>query len=87
MFYIEGVEAVSGVFLLLGLGMFLGILILIFEHLFYKYSLPILRRKPRDSIWKSRNIMFFSQVNHCVNCFDSNKFDKVSELFVSVCLC
>lgn len=57
-----GVAAVAGVFILLGLGMAVGILILVVEHLFYRYTLPILRHKPKGTIWKSRNIMFFSQV-------------------------
>lgn len=59
-----GVAAVAGVFILLGLGMLIGVLILVVEHLFYRYTLPILRHKPKGTIWKSRNIMFFSQVSH-----------------------
>ncbi|XP_065092056.1 uncharacterized protein LOC135712892 isoform X3 [Ochlerotatus camptorhynchus] len=66
-----GVAAVAGVFLLLGLGMILGLLILIFEHLFYKYMLPILRHQPKDTIWRSRNIMFFSQkLYRFINCVE-----------------
>lgn len=57
-----GVAAVAGVYLMLGLGMILGILILIFEHMFFKYYLPILRTRPKGSVWRSRNVMFFSQV-------------------------
>lgn len=59
----SGVAAVAGVFCLLGLGMVMGILILIVEHWFYKHALPILRLKPKGTIWKSRNVMFFSQVS------------------------
>lgn len=58
-----GVTAVTGVFILLGVGIFLGFLILLVEHLFYRYTLPILRHKPKGTIWRSRNIMFFSQVS------------------------
>ncbi|XP_037926578.1 uncharacterized protein LOC119661346 isoform X2 [Hermetia illucens] len=66
-----GVAAVAGVFLLLGLGIVLGLLILIFEHLFYKYTLPILRHKPKGTVWKSRNIMFFSQkLYRFINCVE-----------------
>ncbi|XP_029728977.2 uncharacterized protein LOC109415021 isoform X2 [Aedes albopictus] len=66
-----GVAAVAGVFLLLGLGMILGLLILIFEHLFYKYTLPILRHQPKNTIWRSRNIMFFSQkLYRFINCVE-----------------
>jgi glutamate receptor ionotropic, NMDA 3A len=65
------VAAVAGVFCLLGLGMVLGILILIFEHLFYKYTLPILRHKPKGTVWRSRNIMFFSQkLYRFINCVE-----------------
>lgn len=66
-----GVAAVTGVFLLLGMGMIVGCLILIMEHLFYKYTLPILRHKPKGTIWKSRNIMFFSQkLYRFINCVE-----------------
>ncbi|XP_055378406.1 uncharacterized protein LOC129610081 isoform X1 [Condylostylus longicornis] len=66
-----GVEAVAGVFLLLGLGVILGVLILIFEHLFFKYTLPLLRLKPKGSVWRSRNIMFFSQkLYRFINCVE-----------------
>ncbi|XP_062544859.1 uncharacterized protein LOC134211716 isoform X2 [Armigeres subalbatus] len=66
-----GVAAVAGVFLLLGLGMILGLLILIFEHLFYKYTLPILRHQPKNTVWRSRNIMFFSQkLYRFINCVE-----------------
>ncbi|KFB43279.1 AGAP005527-PA-like protein [Anopheles sinensis] len=66
-----GVTAVAGVFLLLGVGMVLGVLILIIEHVFYKYTLPILRHQPKDTIWKSRNIMFFSQkLYRFINCVE-----------------
>lgn len=59
-----GVAAVAGVYLMLGLGMILGVLILVFEHMFFKYYLPILRHQPKGSVWRSRNIMFFSQVHN-----------------------
>lgn len=59
-----GVAAVTGVFILLGVGMALGCLILLIEHLFFRYTLPILRNKPKGSVWRSRNIMFFSQVSY-----------------------
>ncbi|KAG4073833.1 hypothetical protein HA402_014038 [Bradysia odoriphaga] len=66
-----GVAAVAGVFLLLGLGMVLGVIILIFEHWFYKYALPTLRLKPKGTVWKSRNIMFFSQkLYRFINCVE-----------------
>ncbi|XP_034240253.1 uncharacterized protein LOC117644748 [Thrips palmi] len=66
-----GVAAVAGVFILLGLGMAVGILILVVEHLFYKYTLPLLRHKPKGTIWKSRNIMFFSQkLYRFINCVE-----------------
>lgn len=70
-FIFEGVAAVAGVFLLLGLGMVMGVLILILEHWFYKFILPSLRLKPKGTIWKSRNIMFFSQkLYRFINCVE-----------------
>lgn len=69
--YSEGVAAVAGVFLLLGMGMVMGVIILIFEHWFYKFILPSLRLKPKGSVWKSRNIMFFSQkLYRFINCVE-----------------
>ncbi|KAG5670729.1 hypothetical protein PVAND_000973 [Polypedilum vanderplanki] len=66
-----GVEAVAGVFLLLGLGMILGVFILVFEHMFFKYYLPRLRHQPKGSIWRSRNLMFFSQkLYRFINCVE-----------------
>lgn len=66
-----GVAAVAGVFLLLLAGMMLGVLILIVEHLFYKYTLPSLRHKPKGTVWRSRNIMFFSQkLYRFINCVE-----------------
>ncbi|KAG8312839.1 Glutamate receptor ionotropic, NMDA 3A [Homalodisca vitripennis] len=59
------------VFLLLGMGMIVGCLILLIEHLFYRYTLPILRHKPKGTIWRSRNIMFFSQkLYRFINCVE-----------------
>ncbi|XP_028049301.1 uncharacterized protein LOC105834443 isoform X2 [Monomorium pharaonis] len=66
-----GVASVAGVFCLLGMGVVLGTIILVGEHLFYKYTLPRLRRKPEDSIWRSRNVMFFSQkLYRFINCVE-----------------
>ncbi|XP_077293992.1 uncharacterized protein LOC143916663 [Arctopsyche grandis] len=66
-----GVAAVAGVFILLGVGMAVGCLILLVEHLFYRYTLPLLRHKPKGTIWRSRNIMFFSQkLYRFINCVE-----------------
>ncbi|XP_049823043.1 uncharacterized protein LOC109597115 isoform X3 [Aethina tumida] len=66
-----GVAAVTGVFILLGVGIGLGLIILLIEHLFFKYTLPALRDKPKGSIWRSRNIMFFSQkLYRFINCVE-----------------
>jgi hypothetical protein len=56
------VRAVAGVFMMLGLGLVVGIMILLSEHFMFKYFLPSLRKKPKDCFWKSPNLMFFSQV-------------------------
>ena len=59
-----GVPAVAGVFILLGFGILAGCLILVLEHLVYKYALPGLRRQSKGTIWRSPNMMFFSQVRN-----------------------
>lgn len=58
-----GVTAVAGVFILLGFGILAGCLILVLEHLVYRHALPILRRQPKNTVWRSPNMMFFSQVS------------------------
>lgn len=66
-----GVASVAGVFCLLGMGVLMGTLILAGEHLFYKYTLPRLRHRPKTSIWRSRNVMFFSQkLYRFINCVE-----------------
>ncbi|XP_076397080.1 uncharacterized protein LOC100880472 isoform X2 [Megachile rotundata] len=66
-----GVASVAGVFCLLGMGVVLSTIILAGEHLFYKYTLPRLRHRPEDSIWRSRNVMFFSQkLYRFINCVE-----------------
>ncbi|XP_066145804.1 uncharacterized protein [Euwallacea fornicatus] len=66
-----GVAAVTGVFILLGMGIVIGLITLLVEHLFFKYILPILRDKPKESMWRSRNIMFFSQkLYRFINCVE-----------------
>ncbi|XP_051161852.1 uncharacterized protein LOC127281913 isoform X2 [Leptopilina boulardi] len=66
-----GVASVAGVFCLLGLGMLLGTIILAAEHLFYKYTLPKLRHRPKTSMWRNRNVMFFSQkLYRFINCVE-----------------
>ncbi|XP_075590916.1 uncharacterized protein LOC124490664 [Dermatophagoides farinae] len=55
------VRGVAGVFLMLTIGILVGIIILLAEHFTFKYLLPGLRKKPKDCFWKSPNLMFFSQ--------------------------
>lgn len=67
------IKAVAGVFIMLCLGIVLGCIILFFEHFVYKHVLPDLRKQPKGTIWKSPNLMFFSQVLHANHrpCFPS----------------
>ena len=39
-------------------------IVLIMEHVMYFVVLPRLKNMPENSIWKNRNVEFFSQVNH-----------------------
>ncbi|XP_076335681.1 glutamate receptor ionotropic, NMDA 3A-like [Tachypleus tridentatus] len=55
------IRAVAGVFIMLLVGILVGVSILVLEHLMFRYALPTLRERPRDTVWKSPNVMFFSQ--------------------------
>ncbi|CAM1309019.1 GRIN3A (predicted) [Pycnogonum litorale] len=64
-------NAVAGVFMMLGCGFLVGVLILSLEHLVFKYYLPRLRKKSKKSFWKSPNLMFFSQkLYRFINCVE-----------------
>ncbi|XP_062571450.1 glutamate receptor ionotropic, NMDA 3A-like [Saccostrea cucullata] len=54
----------SGLFALLSIAIVCCILLVLVEHLVFKYLLPICRRRPGDSFWKSLSVMFFSQRLH-----------------------
>ena len=60
------IRSVAGVFIMLGIGLLLGVLILLIEHIVFKYVLPKLRKMPKETYWKSPNLMFFSQVRFLV---------------------
>lgn len=57
-----GVDAVFGMLIMLGIAMLLGIVILIGEHIVYRRFLPYMRSQPKGTLWRSPNLMFFSQV-------------------------
>ncbi|XP_069947292.1 uncharacterized protein [Cherax quadricarinatus] len=64
-------STVGGVFLMLTLGIGIGFFLLILEHVVYRYALPSLRTKPKESIWRNRNLMFFSQkLYKFINCVE-----------------
>ena len=52
----------AGSFVMLCVGIVVGIAILFLEHAVFKWVIPKLRLKPGHSIWKSVHVMFFSQV-------------------------
>ncbi len=56
------VGAVAGPFILLLAGLGVGLAVLAMEHAAFRYALPTLRNKPKGCLWKSPNLMFFSQV-------------------------
>jgi len=57
-----GVDAVAGMIIMLGFAIGIGVAILFCEHAVYKHALPYFRKQPRGTIWRSPNLMFFSQV-------------------------
>ncbi|CAG7818519.1 unnamed protein product [Allacma fusca] len=66
-----GVDAVAGMFIMLGVGMGVGLLILVLELIVYKYALPYFRKQPRGTLWRSPNLMFFSQkLYRFINCVE-----------------
>ncbi|GAB6031603.1 hypothetical protein CHUAL_009367 [Chamberlinius hualienensis] len=65
------ISAVAGVFITLCFGVGISCCVLILEHVVYKYILPRLRKKPKGTLWRSPNIMFFSQkLYRFINCVD-----------------
>ena len=52
----------GGLFLVLLVAVGVSLLVLVFEHVVYFVLLPRLKKMPNNSIWKNRNIEFFSQV-------------------------
>ncbi|XP_035710372.1 uncharacterized protein LOC118436410 isoform X2 [Folsomia candida] len=66
-----GVDAVAGCVIMLGVAMGLGILILFVEHLIFKHALPFWRAQPKGTLWRSPNLMFFSQkLYRFINCVE-----------------
>ncbi|XP_076353138.1 glutamate receptor ionotropic, NMDA 3A-like isoform X2 [Tachypleus tridentatus] len=55
------VRAVSGVFIMLCVGHLVAVCTLVLEHLTFRYVIPVLREKPKDTVWRSPHLMFFSQ--------------------------
>lgn len=65
------IQAVAGVFIMLIVGMVIGCLILVMEHIVYKYGLPKCRKMSKGTIWRSPNLMFFSQkLYRFINCVE-----------------
>ena len=54
----------GGLFLMLLVAVGISFVVLILEHVMYFVVLPRLQNMPEDSIWKNRNVEFFSQVSH-----------------------
>ncbi|XP_052777866.1 glutamate receptor ionotropic, NMDA 3A-like [Mya arenaria] len=54
----------AGSFVMLCVGIVVGICVLFLEHAIFKWCVPKLRRKPGQSLWKSVHVMFFSQRLH-----------------------
>ena len=52
----------AGSFVMLCVGIFVGVMILFLEHAIFRWVVPGLRQKPNSSKWKSVHLMFFSQV-------------------------
>lgn len=52
----------AGSFVMLCVGIIVGVGILFLEHAVFKWLVPRFRNMPGQSVWKSVHVMFFSQV-------------------------
>lgn len=52
----------AGLFVLLTVGILLGIIVLLLEHAAFKVFVPYFRATPGNSCWRSSHVMFLSQV-------------------------
>ena len=52
---------------MLCVGIIAGVGVLFLEQGVFRWLVPILRRYPGSSIWKSVHLMFFSQVKHIID--------------------
>ncbi|GFR95045.1 glutamate receptor ionotropic, NMDA 3A [Elysia marginata] len=51
----------AGLFVMMCVGVGVGVLVLLLEHVTYKFLVPYIRNCPMDSRWRSTHLMFFSQ--------------------------
>lgn len=56
----------AGSFVMLCVGIIVGVGVLFLEHGIFKWVVPALRKMPGLSFWKSVHVMFFSQVSEVV---------------------
>ncbi|XP_055956273.1 glutamate receptor ionotropic, NMDA 3A-like [Patella vulgata] len=54
----------AGLFVMMCVGIMIGIVVLFIEHGVFKWLVPYYRMKPGASFWKSSHVMFFSQRLH-----------------------
>ncbi|GFO39927.1 glutamate receptor ionotropic, nmda 3a [Plakobranchus ocellatus] len=61
----------AGLFVMMCVGVGIGILVLLLEHVTYKFLVPYIRNCPMDSAWRSTHLMFFSQrLQRTINCVE-----------------
>ncbi|CAG5122084.1 unnamed protein product, partial [Candidula unifasciata] len=53
----------AGLFVMLCVGIGIGVLVLLLEHVIYKFLVPYIRKSPASSRWRSIHLMFVSQRN------------------------
>ncbi|XP_071117888.1 glutamate receptor ionotropic, NMDA 3A-like isoform X1 [Haliotis cracherodii] len=54
----------AGLFVMMSVGIIIGIIVCFVEHAVYKWLVPRFRASPGDSQWKSSHMLFFSQRLH-----------------------
>ncbi|RUS80206.1 hypothetical protein EGW08_012031 [Elysia chlorotica] len=66
----------AGLFVMMCVGVGVGVLVLLLEHLIYKFLVPYIRNCPRDSRWRSTHLMFLSQRNRLADIAKTKRINR-----------
>uniref|UniRef100_A0A2C9M177 Uncharacterized protein n=1 Tax=Biomphalaria glabrata TaxID=6526 RepID=A0A2C9M177_BIOGL len=63
-------------FVMLCVGFGVGALVLVLEHIVYKFLVPYIRQCPEESTWRSVHLMFFSQRNRLADIAKTKRLNR-----------